>query len=952
MNKSIQISKEYLFDSYQVHNKPKLQKFLRSLNLDVYYNKAYGSYLYYQDKNNNTQKVLDMVGGYGAALFGHNHPAIIEKAQKLLSDNIAIQGQASFRHETVCLSELLNLRLQQETNRSYVITLTNSGAEAVEAAIKHAILAYQRKQKERLQDLRYSFDRAFVSQKNGQIIHANRLPEAVSDCSDLFILLENLYQWNLSKLNTETLFMSVQGNFHGKTMGALSLTHSDQYREPFACHTMKTVFVPRGNVEKLKQVIKKHTFQYYLPKIQKSELSFISVKVVPIVAFFLEATQGEGGVRQLDKKYIQSCQAIAKQHSIPLVIDEIQTGMGRTGSFLCSTQSSVIANYYTLGKSLGGGIAKIGALAIDRSEYIDDFDMIHTSTFADDPFSSSIASTCLQLLDDSTISLCRDLGKQLLGELNCLKLKYPDVIKDVRGTGLMLGLEFIPRTDSYSRILRHLSKQNILGYVLSAYLLHEHNIRVMPALSDTYTFRLQPSFQFNNNDLISLIAGISKLCEILQQDDVYSLFRCLCNKNIIADDVYHECTDYLSHTSQQSTNKRPEKDIHHDYSVAFIAHFIHAQNVKLWDPYLSKFKNTELKEIIDKIYPTLEPFVDQTKYVASTNGQIVRLVVIAMPLDSQQMLKHLKQHDLGMVRDKLHNAVMLARSEGASVVGFGGYNSIVSNNCKCITVDQINLTSGNAFTVAMGMEALEGCVTENGMIFENSVSAVLGAAGNIGSVYAALLADRARKVIYLIKPHHYKKTIRAIYDWCCLNWHRDIDDTPHIIQDLKKHNMIELNSLKTFEDTYSNLCTQIVHDVPIEISYDISDVRNADIVVSSSNSDKPLLYPHHFDDHQYVVCDISVPKNVHPSVLDLPNVKVINGGIVKLPCNPEFKIQGIPLDEGYTFACIAETILLGLSAKQGHFSYGDIDKRQVEIISAIARNHGFKYGLIKSQDSY
>ena len=168
--------------------------------------------------------------------------------------------------------------------------------------------------------------------------------------------------------------------------------------------------------------------------------------------------------------------------------------LGRTGTFLTSQGLGVQPDYIILSKALGGGLAKISALLIRRERYRDEFDLKHTSTYADDDFSCAIALKTLELIDEVVLAACREKGKRLIdGSSRKLAEQYPEVIADVRGQGLMLALEFRRRPRSSSFLLRFLDAQEDLAYVITAYLLNVHRIRIAPTLSDRFTLRLEPS---------------------------------------------------------------------------------------------------------------------------------------------------------------------------------------------------------------------------------------------------------------------------------------------------------------------------------------------------------------------------------------------------------------------------------------------------------------------------
>src|SRR6185295_17147193 len=199
--------------------------------------------------------------------------------------------------------------------------------------------------------------------------------------------------------------------------------------------------------------------------------------LLSVAACFLEPIQGEGGVRPLAKEYLSELQQRCSSRNVPLVIDEIQSGMGRTGRFLACHRLGVRGDYYLLSKGLGGGLAKISALIISRRRYRPEFSMLHTSTFAEDDFSSAIAMRTLDILERGDWALleeCEQKGRYLRDGLRQIQERYPDVLKEVRGAGLMVGVEFQELSRSSSSLLRQLSAQADLVYCIAGYLLHEH----------------------------------------------------------------------------------------------------------------------------------------------------------------------------------------------------------------------------------------------------------------------------------------------------------------------------------------------------------------------------------------------------------------------------------------------------------------------------------------------
>jgi acetylornithine/succinyldiaminopimelate/putrescine aminotransferase len=149
--------------------------------------------------------------------------------------------------------------------------------------------------------------------------------------------------------------------------------------------------------------------------------------------------------------------------------------------------------------------------------FVEDFSIKHTSTFAEDDFSCDIACKALELLDrDQLPTRCAALGKFLADQLEELRSIYPDEIREVRSHGLMIGFELQDHSDSRSYTLRALSRQGYLGYFAAAYLLNEHDIRVIPTLSDPCTLRIEPSAYITEHDLTRFVRAAGALCEALR----------------------------------------------------------------------------------------------------------------------------------------------------------------------------------------------------------------------------------------------------------------------------------------------------------------------------------------------------------------------------------------------------------------------------------------------------
>ncbi|MFW6415319.1 MAG: aminotransferase class III, partial [Thermodesulfobacteriota bacterium] len=257
-----------------------------------------------------------------------------------------------------------------------------------------------------------------------------------------------------------------------------------------------------------------------------------------------------------------------------------------------------------------------------------------------------------------------------------------------------------------------------------------------------------------------------------------------------------------------------------------------------------------------------------------------------------------------------------------------------------------------------------------------SCVAGIGANGNICSTYCQIMADEVGKLILIGRPgredklkevaceiyaHAYKEIqkYRAYLKGQEVDYIHSTDKLTGIA--LRIH---ATNAVKTLLDSeqppenpgkwiFDQLREELQGDLPIYTSTDYSDLCHANIIISASNSPHSIIFPQMLGDGPVLINDIAVPFDVDDSVKDnCPNVRVINGGIVKLPYNPDLQIQGMPLDPGYVYPCMAEAILLGMEGSREHYSYGKITKPMVSKILQIAKIHGFKLGQFKVGRSF
>jgi putrescine aminotransferase len=269
----------------------------------------------------------------------------------------------------------------------------------------------------------------------------------------------------LARLYTRrNLFISTVGGFHGKSLGSLSLMGKASFREPFAGGLQDVRFVPYGDADALEAEFHK------------------AVQVgTPVAGFVVEPVQGEAGGVVPPEDYLPRARELCTEHGALLIADEIQTGMGRTGALWGVDHTATVPDVMCLGKSLGGGVMPLSAFIAppDIWEVMIPNPIIHSTTFGGNPMACAAGIAAIQVtLEEDLPGQAAAKGSFLLRELAALRARYPQVLTDVHGKGLLIGMEF-PTDDAGFRCAAGLFKRGVL--VAGTYS-RARTIRIEPAL--------------------------------------------------------------------------------------------------------------------------------------------------------------------------------------------------------------------------------------------------------------------------------------------------------------------------------------------------------------------------------------------------------------------------------------------------------------------------------------
>jgi ornithine--oxo-acid transaminase len=359
--------------------------------LDVVLTRGQGIWVWDVDGN----RYMDCLSSYSAVNQGHCHPKIMEtmirQAQRLTLTSRAFRNdQLGPFYEELCA-----------LTNSHLVLPMNSGAEAVETAIKAV--------------RKWGYRAKGIEEGRAEVI-----------------VCEN--------------------NFHGRTITIVGFSTEPQYRSGFSPFTPGFVIVPYGDAGALERAITKNT-----------------------VAFLVEPIQGEAGVVIPPAGYMSRVREICTRHSIAMITDEIQTGLGRTGKLLAEEHDDVEADVTLIGKALSGGFYPVSAI-LSNADVLGVFmPGDHGSTFGGNPLACAVARTALAVLvEEQMIENSARMGDYFLDNLRSIKAP---AVKEIRGKGLFIGVELHPEAGGARRFCERLMKVGLLCKET-----HDNVIRFAPPL--------------------------------------------------------------------------------------------------------------------------------------------------------------------------------------------------------------------------------------------------------------------------------------------------------------------------------------------------------------------------------------------------------------------------------------------------------------------------------------
>ena len=416
------------FDLHERYLNPQMVRVLKTIGFDRRYVRAQGPYLF----DDQGQRYLDLLSGFGVFALGRNHPRLVQVLQEVLTQELPNLVQMDVSVLAGLLAERLLATLPDRLQRIY---FANSGTEAVEAAIK--------------------FSRSATGRT--KIVYCER-------------------------------------GYHGVTLGSLSATGDAYFRDGFGPFVPGFVQIPFDDLDALERALSPGD----------------------VAAFIVEPIQGHG-VRIPSDDYLPAASELCRRYGTLLVVDEVQTGLGRTGRFWAIDHWQVEPDLVCMAKALSGGFAPVGAVACGKGileKVFNSMDraLVHGSTFSKNNLAMAAGLATLEVIEqERLVENAARVGGQILAGLEPLVAHY-ELLSDVRGRGMMIGLEFAqPRSLSLKASWKMLEAANkgLFCQMITVPLFMRHRILSQVAGHGMHIVKFIPPLSLSDDDRRWIIDAVT-----------------------------------------------------------------------------------------------------------------------------------------------------------------------------------------------------------------------------------------------------------------------------------------------------------------------------------------------------------------------------------------------------------------------------------------------------------
>lgn len=708
--------------------------------------------------------------------------------------------------------------------------------------------------------------------------------------------------------------LTTHGASHGLTLSGLSAIGEEYLQLGLRAPPAGFDSVPFGDLAKLQSTLELRP-------------DFFAAVVVGII-------QGEAGVHVAPPGYLLACRNLCQRFGALLIVDETQTGLGRTGHLFACEAEAVTPDILVLANALGGGVMPIGACLYTADVYTEHFELRHGSCYAGNTLSCRAAlATIKQLISDDRrlVRQVSALGQRLQEQLRRLQSEYPMLVREIRGRGLMLGLELdldhVAATQN--GLLAVLQKQGLLLYIAASFLLNSQHVRVAPSNTKASVLRIQPPLIADAELCDQLIVALKRLLDILHRGDAGQLLGHFANRSVPP--TLSRETDTNGHPLPRPAVPEWQSRASERTRFAFVVHLLEIGDLRRFDSSLERLSDTDLGQVKSHLANFIKPFPVGELVIRSADGMLAEGELIMLPHLPSELLALSGNEAICLVQA----AVDLAAHRGAQVIGLGGLSAIIADGGLAVRPPQeVNVTSGNSLKTWAAVRAVESASAQQGLALADCIVAIVGATSAIGHALALLYAERASELILVGDPYAAEASTETLHD---------------VAQDCVGRVAILAASGAEFaagtvaaRAAARGRSSAAPVDAGITITTNIDQqLPRAHIVLNATNALPCLISRHHLR-QRAVVCDVSRPASLAPDLGDnRPDLRLVSGGLIQAP---ETAVLGHLQERdqpNVLVACAAETIILALSRYQARRLCGQLDITTIQQLGELAEKSGF-----------
>ncbi|MBB3587509.1 aminotransferase class III-fold pyridoxal phosphate-dependent enzyme [Sphingomonas sp. BK481] len=767
-------------------------------------------------------RILDAIAGFGALPFGHNPPEIWQALDAARTAAAPSLVQPSMNDAAGALADAL-LAIAPPGLRH--VCFANSGAEATEIGLKIARAATGRP--------------GFLSTTNG---------------------------------------------FHGKTLGALSVTGRDTFQAPFGAPVLDVDYVPFGDIAALERVLVETGTRY--------------------AGFIVEPIQGEAGIVEPPRGYLAAAASLCRAHGVLLIVDEIQTGLGRTGAMFACDVERVAPDILLIAKALGGGVLPIGAVLYASGCHSAAFAGKHSSTFAGNGLACRVGLAALARLTADggrLVDMVAERGARLEAGLRGVADRYPAARLGVRGRGYLLGLQ-LPAgraAPAAHGLLDILAEQAMLAPLVASYLLNVCHVRVAPTLLGSEVVRIEPPLTLTEAEAELIVAAVGQVARLLAAGDGGALVNHLLDAPLSASAI-----------GQTRTPPRPSAPSivvakHDARPWAFLAHPLDAAGFAAIDDTLARFSVPQLTELTDRLGGVIAPFVANTLSVEGRDRTACGTIIL-VPWTAQALACD-RAGGLAAIRA----AAELARTAGAGVVGLGGYCSIACGGGSDLAGSGVPVTTGNSYTAIAAVDAMAAACDRLDRPLDKAVVGIVGGGGSVGLGLAYLMAERVSRIVLVGNPGHRRASLARLRSAAAAIAAALIAGRDGVSGDLARRALAYHD--RTGADAAA-VANWLILAGDVELAADHAALAACDVVFTATSSPDLILAPELFRPNA-ILCDVSQPRNIgRATATARHDLLVLDGGLVAVPGAPDLGVR-FGLAPGVAFACMCEPMILALEGR-------------------------------------